>query len=155
MHPETVFFSPSLTILCAKCMWVWRIYPFIRWSYFFFTKKSKILLEMPPKSSMCEEKQEVFFRAGQVGLPLPQAYMLKLIYCSCYLCGKLFWSILVFCLGTKCDQVGWFAGNDWNCTLLLESIVWVSCKALVNLELCTSQEFRIPNQALKFAWSLM
>lgn len=60
---------------------------------------------MPPKSSMCKEKGEVFFRAGQVGLPLPQAYILKLTCCSCYLRGKLLWSILVFCLGTKCDQV--------------------------------------------------
>lgn len=61
---------------------------------------------MPPKSSMYKEKEEeVFWGAGQVGLPPPQAYILKLTWCSCCLCGKLLWSILVFCLGTKCDQV--------------------------------------------------
>lgn len=145
MHPGTVFF-PLLRIFCAKCTCVWRIYPFIRWSFFFFTKKGIILLEIIPKSSMYKEKEdEIFGGAGQVGLPLPQCT--EVDCCSC-LCGKLLWSFLVFYLGTNWEQVAWFDGNDWNCTLLLESTVWVSCRA--NPELCRSQEFQSPNQTLNF-----
>lgn len=38
--------------------------------FFFFTKNPKILLEMPPKSSMCKEKGEVFFQ-GWAGRAAP------------------------------------------------------------------------------------